>query len=235
VKSKSEHKWPKIVPSLTPAQEKIRNDFVKQWHSILPDKFSTVETFNHSFPVIHSVPGRTLEIGSGLGEHIFHENLENIEYYALELRPSMAKVIKKRFPNIKTIVADCQKHIDFKDRYFDRVIAVHVLEHLPNLPAALKEIRRLLKPSGIFCAVIPCEGGIAYNLARSISAKKIFENKYHLDYDWFIKSEHINIPDEILYELKKYFVIKHIEYFPLKIHSINLNLCIGLTLQPRHD
>ena len=29
------------------------------------------------------------------------------------------------------------------DGYFDRILAVHVLEHLPNLPAAIRECYRL--------------------------------------------------------------------------------------------
>ena len=32
----------------------------------------------------------------------------------------------------------------FADGFFDRSIAVHVLEHLPNLPAAIREVYRLL-------------------------------------------------------------------------------------------
>ena len=47
-------------------------------------------------------------------------------------------------------VADCQQRLPFEDGSFDRALAIHVLEHLPNLPAAVAEIHRLLKPSGRF-------------------------------------------------------------------------------------
>ena len=89
----------------------------------------------------------------------------------------------------------------------------------------------MLNPNkGKFIIVIPCEGGFAYTLARDISARKIFEKKYNQKYDWFVKTEHINYPDEILEELDKLFTIQEISYFPLKIPSIPLNLCIGIVL-----
>ena len=42
--------------------------------------------------------------------------------------------------------------------------------------------------------VIPCEGGLAYSLARRISAQRIFEKRYGMSYRFFIESEHINVP-----------------------------------------
>jgi 2-polyprenyl-3-methyl-5-hydroxy-6-metoxy-1,4-benzoquinol methylase len=35
-------------------------------------------------------------------------------------------------------------------------MAIHVLEHLPNLPAAVRELRRLVKEDGRLIAMIPC-------------------------------------------------------------------------------
>jgi len=48
-------------------------------------------------------------------------------------------------------VADAQK-LSFADATFDVVIANHMLYHIPDLPLALSEIRRVLKPSGHFYA-----------------------------------------------------------------------------------
>ncbi len=227
-------KWPKTQAKLTPDQENIRNDFVKLWHQILPNKYRLIELFNHKYVILASPSyGNTLEIGSGLGEHIYHEKLNDTEYYTLELRTNMSKIIKKRFPQVHVTTGDCQKKTNFKSNFFDRIIAIHVLEHLQNLPAALKEAYRLLKSDGKFIVVIPCEGGNLYNFSRRVSAQRIFENKYHQSYRWFIQSEHINMSDEITEELNKLFTISNRIYFPFLIPSVNINLCIGMTLKKK--
>ena len=77
-------------------------------------------------------------------------------------------------------MGDCEKKIDFENNFFDRVLAIHILEHLPNLPNAINEVARVLKDSGMFQIVIPCEGSIAYTITRKISAKRIFEKKYKI-------------------------------------------------------
>lgn len=225
-------KWPKQLPALTEEQKHIHDDFMKYWHEILPQKYGVMEQFNHRYPVKNAKRGgKVLEVGSGLGEHIVYENLTNTEYFALEFRPEMAKNIKERFPQVRVIVGDCQKSLDFENEFFNKVLAIHVLEHLPNLPAALKEIHRVLKPDGEFCVVIPCEGGFAHTFARNISARRIFEKRYGISFDLFHKREHINNAKEVITELNVYFEIQRKTYFPLKIPLIDLNLAIGMVLR----
>ena len=234
-------KWPKTFPPLTEEQKRISDDFMKYWHEVLPKRFGRIEKFNHGYPVRRAPANfrRTLEIGAGLGEHLEHERLtveQEKNYYAVELRPNMTAALQQRFPRINAITGDCQQRLDFPDGYFDRVLAVHVLEHLPNLPAAVREMHRLCdKQSGVFSVVIPCEGSPAYTLARRISAQRIFEKRYNQSYRWFIEREHINRPHEILEELDPWFTVEHRSFFPLAVHAVFCNLVIGLTLRPRRE
>ena len=231
--------WPKVIPPLTPEQKAISDDFMRYWHEVLPKHFGLVDDFNHRYPVKQAPESflSTLEIGAGLGTHLEYEQLtaeQEKHYVALELRENMAEKIRARFPNVQTSVGDCQERLPFPDAHFDRVLAIHVLEHLPNLPAALREIRRVCHAKrAVFSVVIPCEGGFAYGLARKISAQRLFEKRYHQSYNWFIQREHINLPPEIMEALEEHFETVHRAWFPLAVPSINLNLCIGLTLHPR--
>ena len=231
--------WPKTFPPLTAEQERIRDDFMHQWHEELPKKYGIIEKFNHGYVVDHAPASflRTLEIGAGLGEHLAYEQLtpKQLEnYVAVELRPSMAAEIARAHPGCQAIVGDCQQRLDFADGHFDRVLAVHVLEHLPNLPATVREMHRLCnKQHGRFQVVIPCEGGLAYSLARRISAQRFFERRYKMPYKWLIEREHINRPREIFGVLDELFTVEQRSFFPLRIPSIELNLVIGLTLRPR--
>lgn len=233
------NKWPKIFESLTPEQEAISNDFMEYWHSILPARYNILNQFNNEYVVKHAPADfiTTIEIGAGDGEHLSYENLSELQrkhYHAIDIRENMVNAFKIRSPDIHAIIADCQTRMPFEDHYFDRVLAIHVLEHLPNLPAAIQEMHRLCnKEKGIFSVVIPCEGGLAYSIARKISAERIFKKRYNQPYDWFIQREHINTPDEILEELKHYFNIETSSYFPIPIPLQWINLCIGLTLTPK--
>lgn len=235
-------KWPKILPPLTVRQQQISDDFMKRWHEELAgrSRYGLIEIFNHNFPVKYSKPNfkTTLELGAGLGEHIHYEKLtpeQEENYHANEFRENMAAEIRKRFPRVQTVVGDCQQSFAFADGYFDRVIAVHVLEHLPNLPATICESYRLLnKERGRFFVVIPCEGSPAYALARKISAERVYKKRYGGSYKWFYRREHINLPHEILAELGPYFSIEARSFFPLPfLPFVFNNLVIGLSLVPR--
>ena len=226
--------WPKQLPTLTEEQARIREDFYAVWLDTLPKSYyGIIEKFNHGYPLRTFKPDanqRTLDIGAGLGEHTRYEDLGRQEYTALELREDLAARIRQNFPGAKTIVGDIQKHVDREDGYFDRILAIHVLEHLPKLPDALGEIRRLLAPDGRFVVLIPCDPGLAYGIARNISARPLFEKRYHISYDWFIACEHINHHSEILEQLDQYFDVVHRQFFPLYVPIPTMNLVIGLTL-----
>lgn len=231
--------WPKVLPPITTEQRRISDDFVKYWHEVLPHKYSAVDRFNHCYPVRATTSDfrRTLEIGAGIGEHLHYEHLtaaQESEYYALELRENMSQRIKERFPRINVVIGDCQERLNFPDGYFDRVLAIHVLEHLPNLPSAVREAHRVCdKDRGEFHAVIPCEGSVAYTLARRASAQRIFEKRYRQSYRWFIEREHINKPLEIVTELQQFFSVVRRVFFPIPVPLIFCNLVIGLTLKPK--
>jgi ubiquinone/menaquinone biosynthesis C-methylase UbiE len=143
----------------------------------------------------------------------------------------MAEEIRRRYPRVVTVTGDCQRRIPYEDAYFDRIVVIHVLEHLPNLPAALDEMGRVLKPAGVLSVVLPCDPGVAYEISRKISAERLFKMKYKLPYRWLIRREHINSSAEILHAIRAKFEIFDTAYFPLLIPIVNLNLCIGVTAQ----
>jgi len=226
------HQWPKPIRQLTPEQTRIRDEWMVYWLSIFARR-SWVTAFNHTYPLRSYRPGgRTLEVGAGRGAHLEFEDLDAQQYTALELRPELVAQLRSRFPGVQTLVGDIQEQLAFPDRHFDRVLAIHLLEHLPNLPAALDEVRRILKPDGQFSVVIPCERGPVYALARRLSAQRLFTARYDWDYRDYIQTEHLNLPGEIMEELRRRFRILHRQFFPLRIPLPQANLFIGITLAP---
>ena len=237
--NKNRGRFPKKIKKLSIKKKKISDDFMKYWHTVLRDKYSIVDKFNHEY-VVNSRPKNfknVLEIGAGDGEHLYYEKLNRKKlknYFALDIRKNMLSRLNMEFVEVNSFKGDCQKKTIFKPNFFDRVIAIHVLEHLPNLPNALVEINRIIKKNGIFQVVIPCEGSFAYSIARKISAERIFKKKYNMSYKWFIEREHLSVPSEIFNELEKFFKVVSASYFPISIMPLEFcNLCIGLNLKKK--
>jgi ubiquinone/menaquinone biosynthesis C-methylase UbiE len=168
-------------------------------------------------------------VGAGLGEHLEFENGRQGEYVALELREEMAEELRRRHPDVTTISDDIEAGLPSGDGSFDRVLAIHVLEHLPNLPAALDELHRLLVPGGALSVVLPCEGGAMYTLGRRLTTQRLFEKRYGVSFDWCIQSEHVNTLTEVVNELDRRFRLEHSAWFPSHVPSVHLNVCGGFT------
>ncbi len=221
-----------MPPPLSAEAARIADDWMRYWHEVLPGKYGLVERFNHEYPLKHCPPGRltTLELGAGIGAHLALEDLSKQDYYCVELRENMAAELRRRFPSVTVLTENCET-LPYSDAFFDRIIAVHVLEHLNNLPRAVGEVRRVLKVGGIFSIVIPCDPGTAYEIARKISSERMFRKRYKLPYMWLMRREHLNSPQEVFSVMSGFEVIDR-EYFPFKlIPWSHANLCLGGTFR----
>ena len=109
------------------------------------------------FQQCHIRPGlRILELGCGDGT-LWTENLslipEDISITLSDISSGMLRDARRAIGSSDTRFAfrafDCKK-IPYKDESFDLVIANHVLFYCDDIPAVLKEIRRVLSPGGHF-------------------------------------------------------------------------------------
>ena len=124
----------------------------------LHEKYSTNKQgwFNWLFNQIDfSKVNRLLELGCGNGK-LWQENridLRNREIFLSDISEGMVEEVRNKLgSDFNCIVADAEK-IPFKDKYFDTIIANHVLFYLNDLNLGLKEISRVLRPNGIlYCS-----------------------------------------------------------------------------------
>jgi len=208
---------------------------MRLWHEELPKKYSLIERFNQGAIARLSIQSgwKTLEIGAGLGAHSRFEDLTAQEYYCLEYRREWCAELENLFPKNRIHCGDIHEHQPWPDAFFDRVIAIHVLEHLLNLPLALEQVQRLLKPGGVFDVVLPCEGGLAYSLARKLSAERRFRARFGGDYTPIVQNEHVSTFYDIAFELTRRFRVVYSRYFPWRVPLPAINLCVALRLVSR--
>lgn len=233
---KTETVWPKTPPPLTPQQAEAREKYMLLWHQLLPKKYGAVERFNHGFPAGLPVKSgsRTLEIGAGLGEHAKYEDLTRQDYHCLEYREEFCEQLRKVVPPEQVWCGDIQTRQGWSDQFFDRVVAIHVLEHLPNLPAALTEINRILKTDGVFDVVIPCEGGLAHRMGRKFTAERLFRKHFKMDFTPICRNEHVNTYWEIIDELRAAgFKPSAKKFFPMVVPIASFNFVAAFRFEKR--
>ncbi len=120
----------------------------------LHSRFSLNRVNWHRWVFEHfTLPGgaRVLELGCGSAK-LWCENLARIpEGWNITLTDFSAGMISEAEANLPDsftfAVADAQD-LPFADAVFDAVVANHMCYHVPDLPQALGEVRRVLKPGG---------------------------------------------------------------------------------------
>ncbi len=107
---------------------------------------------------------RLLDLGCGDGNNLtwlqeFSDNLYGSDYNLLRLARAQRNV-----PAAHIFLANI---LDYptEDAFFDVVYFNHVIEHIPDDLAALREVRRILKPGGILVLGAPNEGSWWWQLA----------------------------------------------------------------------
>lgn len=94
--------------------------------------------------LLANVHGRVLEIGAGTGLNLPHYPA-GADVVLTEPDAHMASRVRKRGAEVVLASAD---DLPFPDASFDTVVSTLVLCTVPDVPATLHEVRRVLKPGG---------------------------------------------------------------------------------------
>jgi SAM-dependent methyltransferase len=115
--------------------------------------------------------------------------LEDINPYRRELRLLKGKCAKVVAADVDSVVMENKavdervhlkpgERLPFSDESFDLVIADYVLEHIDDPMAFCKEIKRILKPGGLFAARTPhkyCYVAVAARLVNNTRHLKVLK------------------------------------------------------------
>lgn len=111
----------------------------------------------YQFDLIAAHCGRSiLEVGAGLGE--FSAQFENLTRLVLtDTDPVCLDALRQRFagrPEVEVRPLDLEGSLDIADRV-ETVLAMNVLEHIPDDRAALRDLARAVVPGGSIVLWVP--------------------------------------------------------------------------------
>jgi ubiquinone/menaquinone biosynthesis C-methylase UbiE len=94
---------------------------------------------------------RVLDVGCGQGMDLARYAMAGAQVTGIDLTPRHVELARAHLASMglrgDVYEADAE-HLSFPDAVFDRVSSNGVLHHTPDMPAALREIRRVLRPGG---------------------------------------------------------------------------------------
>lgn len=98
--------------------------------------------------------GCTVELGCGTGLFLEHVYKHPSDYVGVDVSSGMLAKASLKFPNHRFVHADMSR-TPLPDAFADTVVCVFgAFSHLEDPEAALREVRRLLKPGGKFFVMV---------------------------------------------------------------------------------
>lgn len=103
------------------------------------------------------VPGtQVLDLGAGTGAVTGEALARGAQVTAIDAAPAMIARLRREHPRAEAAVMDAH-HLDFPDASFDMAVASFVVHLLDDADAAVREVRRVLVPGGLFALTAPGE------------------------------------------------------------------------------
>ena len=118
---------------------------------------------------------RVLDLGCGNGRHALYFASQGFQAYGVDVSPSAIEWAREwaAKQNLKADfrVADIAA-LPFDDAFFDVVVSHGVLDHVPTkvARAAAEEVRRTLRPKGLFYCDLRCTEDFEYGLGTEVEA-----------------------------------------------------------------
>jgi len=97
---------------------------------------------------------RLLELGCGLG-HLLGLLQDDFACVGVDIADYSIEELRRNAPGAEGYVMSAEDLSHFADGEFSAVVALHLVEHLPDPPDTLDQIRRVLCPGGLLLLATP--------------------------------------------------------------------------------
>ena len=198
-------------------EKTLAGSFLQKSHLLLERTLPDIDELN-----------TVLEVGAGSGHHFPYVKKIFSKYIMTDGSSEMLAIASEKYAsNISSglVVLEQQDatKLSYSDSSVDRLIATHVLEHLPNPVEVLIEWNRVVRPGGIISIVLPCDPGILWRVGRHLGPRKNAQ-KLGIAYDYLQASEHVNSIFNLKVFIQHHFEFLTESWYPAKVALPDLNL-----------
>lgn len=128
-----------------------------------------------------------LDLGCGGGQHSIRvagkcKKIIGVDYSQRQLEIAKNSARDKKIKNIKFIKLDLERKLPFKNNSFNKILCLDVLEHLNKRKQLLMEIKRVLKPKGIFFTSLPHKNTSWKKIQRKVGLNSYTDPDHKVEY-----------------------------------------------------
>lgn len=163
------------IPRLLPREEKFApavsiarayDTIYTEAQNVWENQGRTPEFLGYFSGLLSGLPGgRYLEIGCGEG--FLLSSLRNGEKFGVDLSLEAMRRARARAPASYSVAL--AERLPFPASHFDLIASVGVMEHFLDIPEALGEIRRVLKPGGHYVSLTHVDVTVGERIGMKIS------------------------------------------------------------------
>jgi ubiquinone/menaquinone biosynthesis C-methylase UbiE len=174
------------------------------WNYTFPLKYLQRQRFTTILQLMGQVRyHRILEIGTGSGIFLPELSRHCDELYAFDVHDNMAVVqrLNRKMELGAMIYRGRAEAMPFRSDFFDLIVGVSVLEFVDDLAKAVFELKRVLKPDGIFVTMRPTQSKILYTILNMVAGRELSNS---------FKHSHISVSRK----LESNFHVRRKRFFP---------------------
>ena len=132
-------------------------------------------------------PAKILDAGCGDGINLFGldkmicERKWNSLLYGVDYNPLRLERASK-FSFVEEIIQSSLDNLSYEDGWFDVILCNQVLEHIPQDKNVLLELKRVIRPGGLFILGVPNEGCALARLRNHVIQRSILKSTDHINF-----------------------------------------------------
>lgn len=141
--------------------------FAPPGHDMIAESAALIRDFAVMLACLAPAPGETiLDLGAGSGWCSEWLQRLNVKAIAVDLAIDMLCIARERLPLPGRLAAGDVEHLPFGTASVDAVVCLNAFHHVLDMPQALREIHRVLKPGGRAIFSEPGRGHAASEASR---------------------------------------------------------------------